>query len=104
MIRRATSRRHNRDPDGDETDSWGYKRNSRHWDANGFGLALQSSRPVPQGFVFRTKPAFGNPAQDVMTSVLKGSESVSDDRGTCVDEALVAGDGQSTFLAQLGFT
>ncbi len=67
----------------------------------GFLKAKQS--PSAAGFRVRTKPAFGNPAQDVMTSVLKGSESVSDDRGTCVDEALVAGDGQSTFLAQLGF-
>jgi hypothetical protein len=59
--------------------------------------------PNAAGFRVRTKPALGHPAQDVMTSVLKGSESICDDRATCVDEGFVAGDGQSTFLAQLGF-
>jgi len=65
-------------------------------------LTAKQSLPT-EGFRVRTKPAFNHPAQDVMLLILNGSESICDDRGTCVDEGFVAGDGQSTFLAQLGF-
>ena len=60
--------------------------------------------PVAAGLRARRKLSAGQSAgQALMLSVLNCSESVCDDRGTCVDEAFVAVAGQLTFLPQLGF-
>jgi hypothetical protein len=60
--------------------------------------------PGAWGGRVRRKSGIGDLGQGVMLSVLNGSKSARDDRGTCVDEAFVAGGGafQSTFLPQLG--